>query len=713
MGQIPNLKTAEEALLYFLAPVRERGKLRRGQDLSLRDLYDYCTKAPEIKGKRIQAKTACRLLGIPYQGTSYGKLKKRGYFGRLTGGKGSTPSYVEVTPEFKKDLALLARSVPMQAFYDAAEKNEWHVAPNTLEQKFSSSLGFKIAGKREAYVSLRDAARIAQWMKKRKAMIEDWGTIEGLRVAAGRDDMSYFLFAAKYANLREGGKVRMERCGMGRQKSWEWKMHPWEFQRRVKKEKRERWWIENGKTTSNLAEALGVHIMTARRMVVIGKELGLLHPYEPESHPDHSYNRLLLGPREFRRVVAGEIKIPSDSRVERMKEAGMSIEEIKAQLEKEEAGVDAGKLTRMFGERDRNKVNALIREGNRQGLLTRVSLVYPGSRRAFRNIISQDEATALLEGRLIIPGFEQTLERAKKWYGFSRKLREGKLAQAEVDRIKYNQDGIMGLYAREIGEYDLIDRAREAELAALIAGGDDEAKDELVRSNLRLVVKIAHDFKGRGLSLLDLISEGNIGMTRAAEKFDPSKGAKFSTYSAWWIKQAMKRAIANQSRTIRVPVQSVRNITNIKAARAQLYDEYGRWPTDAEVAERTGFSERTVRNLPDIPATESIHKPVGEGESESELGDFIEDEAAENPEEEYSNGESEEAARQIVGLLDRLDDGRKKEILVGRFGLDGRPPRTLEELSQTIGRTRERIRQLQNQALKELHVIATKEGYGA
>ncbi len=260
----------------------------------------------------------------------------------------------------------------------------------------------------------------------------------------------------------------------------------------------------------------------------------------------------------------------------------------------------------------------------------------------------------------------------------------------------------MKVYMQDIGKISLVTKEEEIELAADIHGDDPVAREQamsvLIKANLRLVVKIAHDFKGLGLPLLDLISEGNIGLMRAVEKFDPQKGAKFSSYAAWWIKQSMRRALANQSRTIRIPVQSAGKINKIKSMRLKLAEELGREPTDAEIAERLEFSKRTVSGLrlADL-RTFSLHDPIQQGE-DGEFQDIIPDLAAQTPERILGDMES---VTRLKHLIKELDE-REKKILKMRFGLDGEKPRTLEEVSQEIGRTRERVRQIQNQALQRL-----------
>ena len=251
----------------------------------------------------------------------------------------------------------------------------------------------------------------------------------------------------------------------------------------------------------------------------------------------------------------------------------------------------------------------------------------------------------------------------------------------------------MKVYMGEIARIPLVNKKEEAELAEAIHSTDpnryEDARDTLIKANLRLVVKIAHDFKGLGLPLLDLISEGNIGLMHAVEKFDPAKGAKFSSYAAWWIKQSMRRALANQSRTIRIPVQSAGKINKIKTVRMKL-------------------AERTVAGLrlADL-RTISLHDPIQQGE-EGEFQDIIPDRHAMTPDQIIGDIES---VFRLMDLLDKLDE-RERKILEMRFGLRGGRTLTLEEVSQQIGRTRERVRQIQNQALTKLKQLLMDEaGY--
>ena len=258
------------------------------------------------------------------------------------------------------------------------------------------------------------------------------------------------------------------------------------------------------------------------------------------------------------------------------------------------------------------------------------------------------------------------------------------------------------VYMRNIVDFALLSPDEEIQLAADIHSGNqkvhDEAKANIVRANLRLVVKIANEFMNRGLSKHDLISEGNIGLMTAAEKFNPAKGAKFSTYSTWWIKQAMRRAIAEQSRTIRIPVQSVGKINKIKRAQREIQAESGKIATNKEIAERLDLSPRTVRELRHASLnTSSLNEPIVSGES-GEMQDFISDKPELSPDNVLGDLES---MKHLYVLVDRLCE-REKQVLKMRFGLDGNPIMTLENVGIAVGCTRERVRQIQNKAIKKL-----------
>ena len=288
-------------------------------------------------------------------------------------------------------------------------------------------------------------------------------------------------------------------------------------------------------------------------------------------------------------------------------------------------------------------------------------------------------------------------------------LLDKKNAKVAAKHGPVTKNDTMKVYMHDIGQISLVSKDQEVVLASQIHGRDNDSHDEaratLIEANLRLVVKIAHDFKGLGLPLLDLISEGNIGLMRAVEKFDPAKGAKFSSYAAWWIKQSMRRALANQARVIRIPVQSAGKINKIKSVKMKLAEKLGREPTDDEIAENLGFSERTVTGLrlADL-RTFSLHDPIQQGE-EGEFQDIIPDRGAMTPDRILGD---EESVHRLLSLLSELDE-RERLILKLRFGLDGKRPKTLEEVSQEIRRTRERVRQIQNQALAKLRAMLADE----
>ena len=259
-------------------------------------------------------------------------------------------------------------------------------------------------------------------------------------------------------------------------------------------------------------------------------------------------------------------------------------------------------------------------------------------------------------------------------------------------------------YLREIGRFPRLTPQQEIELAAKIKKGDPEARERMINSNLRLVVTIAHDYANLGLPLLDLISEGNIGLTKAVERFEPGKGAKLSTYAMWWIKQSIKRALANQSKTIRLPVHLVDKVAKVRRVSLQMSDELGREPTDDELGEEIGIAADKVARLRSVgirPA--SLDAPIGDDDS-TEFGEVIGDEDAQTP---FELLRDESLRGEVDGLIAVLDS-REKKIISQRFGLDGGKPKTLEDVSKGFGVTRERIRQLQNIALAKLRRALSK-----
>ena len=263
---------------------------------------------------------------------------------------------------------------------------------------------------------------------------------------------------------------------------------------------------------------------------------------------------------------------------------------------------------------------------------------------------------------------------------------------------EYNLDDPVRMYLKEIGQIKLLSAEEEIELAQRVANGDQEAKNMLTEANLRLVVSIAKKYSGRGLHILDLIQEGNTGLIRAVDKFDWTKGNKFSTYATWWIRQAITRAIADQARTIRVPVHMVEVINKATRCNRKLVQELGREPTVEEIAAELGLPvEKIIEANRTAADTLSLDTPVGD-EEDTSIGSFVEDERTPGPAEATSNAMLAEALKEI---LDTLTE-READVLRMRFGMyDGRT-HTLEEVGQIFGVTRERIRQIENKAIRKL-----------
>ena len=274
----------------------------------------------------------------------------------------------------------------------------------------------------------------------------------------------------------------------------------------------------------------------------------------------------------------------------------------------------------------------------------------------------------------------------------------------ERERSSSDGDTAIKLYLREIGQVKLLTPEEEIKLAARIKKGDKKAREQMIKANLRLVVKIARDYEGIGLPLLDLISEGNIGLMKAVERFDPAKGGKLSTYGSWWIKQSIKRALGNQSKTIRLPVHLVDKISKMRRTAMRLQEELGREPNDEELGEELGISAARVAQMRMAairPA--SLDAPIGDEDSNN-FAEVVQDEAADTP---YEKLEEKTVTKMLQEMVKTLDH-REATILRARFGLDGSPQKTLEEVGAKFGVTRERVRQIQNIALKKLRKMIEK-----
>jgi RNA polymerase primary sigma factor len=286
--------------------------------------------------------------------------------------------------------------------------------------------------------------------------------------------------------------------------------------------------------------------------------------------------------------------------------------------------------------------------------------------------------------------------------------KEQKSAEAESRRSRPELDltvepslDSLRLYLRAIGRVDLLTAQQEVELAKRIERGDMVAKRQMVEANLRLVVSIAKGYLGRGLSFLDLIQEGSLGLIRAVEKFDYRRGYKFSTYATWWIRQAVTRAIADKARTIRIPVHMVEKLNRVAHVERQLVQHLGREPEADEIAEELRWTVRDVRDIlrvAQLPV--SLEKPVGD-EDESELGDFVADDGVIEPFEEASEHLQREGVRKALDVLPE----RERQVIELRYGLAGVEPLTLEQVGQAFGVTRERIRQIETSTLKKLQAL--------
>ena len=273
-------------------------------------------------------------------------------------------------------------------------------------------------------------------------------------------------------------------------------------------------------------------------------------------------------------------------------------------------------------------------------------------------------------------------------------------AGTEVISSESLQGDTLQLYLREIGQVKLLTPKEEITLARRIRRGDKRAREQMITANLRLVVKIARDYEGLGLPLLDLINEGNIGLMKGVQRFDPSKGAKLSTYASWWIKQAIRRALSNQSKTIRLPVHVFDKMTHIRKAEVKLREMLDREPTDEEVADNLGLNTRRIRQYREASRTPvSLDSPISTDDLTT-ISEHVADASAAAPFDEIVKNNDNELMREVLATL----DARESRILAMRFGLDNGRPKTLEEVGERLGVTRERIRQIQEQALQKMRV---------
>ncbi len=316
------------------------------------------------------------------------------------------------------------------------------------------------------------------------------------------------------------------------------------------------------------------------------------------------------------------------------------------------------------------------------------------------SITREDIGTKLIKYELTHKELEDIVERLESEGCIIEDEEEEIIKDDELKEIISNVkvDDPVKMYLKDIGQVQLLTSEQEVELAKRILQGDQRAKEELTERNLKLVVSIAKKYLNRNMQFLDLIQEGNLGLLKAVEKFDYTKGFRFSTYATWWIRQAITRAIADQGRTIRVPVHMVETINKLSRVSKQLMQELGRDPTNYEIAERMGISEQRVCEIQKISQDPvSLESPVGE-EEESKIGDFVEDDSFKSP--------SESAAQdilktQLLLVIETLTP-REQKVIRLRYGLDDNHPRTLEEVGKEFNVTRERIRQIEAKALRKL-----------
>jgi RNA polymerase primary sigma factor len=350
---------------------------------------------------------------------------------------------------------------------------------------------------------------------------------------------------------------------------------------------------------------------------------------------------------------------------------------------------------------DVDELRAVVAEGRERGYLTPEEIAAPlediePSREQIAelhlyltesgiDIVSEDDAPRA--------GTPETPAAARDIISVPKKVELDLTVEPSLDSLR--------LYLRSIGRVDLLTAELEVVLAKRIERGDMDAKQQMIEANLRLVVSIAKNYLGRGLTFLDLIQEGSLGLIRAVEKFDYRRGYKFSTYATWWIRQAVTRAIADKARTIRIPVHMVEKLNKVVHVERSLVQEMGREPSPDEIAKELEWTAREVKDIlrmSQLPV--SLEKPIGEDE-DSSLGDFVEDETAESPFELASENLRRQNVRKALEALPE----REREVMEMRFGLNGHQARTLEEVGRAFGVTRERIRQIENNTLKKLESL--------
>jgi RNA polymerase primary sigma factor len=361
-------------------------------------------------------------------------------------------------------------------------------------------------------------------------------------------------------------------------------------------------------------------------------------------------------------------------------------------LETVPEGLDQDSSGQPFAEPD--ELRGLIALGRERGYLTFEQIAA-----TLEEVEVTKEQISGLHTHLIEQGVEVIAEVGVDAYKEQRAAAtNGAAKKSELDLTVEPSLDSLRLYLRSIGQVDLLTAAQEVELAQRIERGDMLAKRQMVEANLRLVVSISKGYLGRGLSFLDLIQEGSLGLIRAVEKFDYRRGYKFSTYATWWIRQAVTRAIADKARTIRIPVHMVEKLNRVAHVERQLVQSMGREPEPEEIAAELRWPIEDVRDIlrvSQVPV--SLEKPIGD-EDESELGDFVADEEVAEPFEEASEQLQREGVRKA---LDALPE-RERQVIELRYGLSGLEPLTLEEVGRTFGVTRERIRQIETSTLKKL-----------